>query len=117
MRSLEFDGMGGDLAKFILEEVLPAVEQRGAPDGRKIVLSTNPDDRAAGGMSTGGIWRPSAAMSVASSCAFALSSVWKYRMVGRRGMAAAVRRSTRAASVPNWATRRSASASLIGTQM
>lgn len=54
-RSLEFDGLSGDLARFMMEEVLPAVERHQTPDGRRIVLSKDPNDRAAGGGSTGGI--------------------------------------------------------------
>src|SRR5258708_40159462 len=35
-RSLEYDGLGPDYARFVLEELLPAVEQKTASDGRKI---------------------------------------------------------------------------------
>jgi len=54
-RSFEFDGMSGNLARFLLEEVLPEVERRKTPDGLPILLSKDPNDRAAGGASTGGI--------------------------------------------------------------
>ena len=54
-RSLEYDGLGPDYAKFILEELLPAVEQKTTSDGRKIVLSKNGNDRAIGGSSSGAI--------------------------------------------------------------
>lgn len=54
-RSLEFDGMTGDLARLLLEEVFPAVERRTTAGGLPIRLSDSPDDRAAGGLSTGGI--------------------------------------------------------------
>jgi sugar lactone lactonase YvrE/enterochelin esterase-like enzyme len=54
-RSLEYDGMGPDYAKFVLDELLPAVEQKTASDGRKIVLSKNGNDRAIGGSSSGAI--------------------------------------------------------------
>ncbi|HVU33207.1 MAG TPA: alpha/beta hydrolase-fold protein [Opitutaceae bacterium] len=54
-RSLEFDGLNDHLARFILEEVLPAVERRKTPSGLPIRLSENPNDRAVGGASTGGI--------------------------------------------------------------
>lgn len=53
-RSLEFDALNGDLARFLVEEILPDVERHTTCDGRAIVLSTNPDDRCAGGASTGG---------------------------------------------------------------
>ena len=54
-RSLEFDGLNGNLARFLLEEVFPEVERRRTPDGRPLLLSGDPNDRAAGGGSTGGI--------------------------------------------------------------
>ena len=54
-RSLEFDSLNDRLARFLLEEVLPEVERRPTPDGHSIKLSTNPNDRAIGGGSTGAI--------------------------------------------------------------
>jgi gluconolactonase len=54
-RSLEFDSLNDRLARFVLEEVLPGVERYPTPDGRPIRLSTNPNDRAIGGGSTGAI--------------------------------------------------------------
>jgi gluconolactonase len=54
-RSMEFDSRTGRLARFLLDEVLPAVRQRKTPDGKPILLSSNPDDRMIGGASTGGI--------------------------------------------------------------
>jgi len=54
-RSFEFDGLSDDLGRFILEEVLPAVEKHTTKDGRTIHFSTDPSDRAVGGASTGGI--------------------------------------------------------------
>ena len=54
-RSFEFDSLNDRLARFILDEVIPEVERRRTPDGRAILLSSNPDDRAIGGASTGGI--------------------------------------------------------------
>jgi gluconolactonase len=54
-RSLEFDSLNDRLARFLLEEVLPAVEGHPAPDGQTIRLSTDPNDRAIGGGSTGAI--------------------------------------------------------------
>jgi gluconolactonase len=53
--SIEFDGLGEDLARFVLEEVLPEVERHKTPDGLPIRLSTDPNDRAAGGASSRGI--------------------------------------------------------------
>jgi enterochelin esterase-like enzyme len=54
-RSVEFDGLNGNLARFLVEEVFPEVEARHTPDGLPILLSKDPNDRAAGGASTGGI--------------------------------------------------------------
>lgn len=54
-RSYEFDGMNDNLARFLLEEVFPEIERRKTPDGLPILLSKDPNDRAAGGGSTGGI--------------------------------------------------------------
>src|SRR5205814_3044685 len=54
-RSLEYDGMGPDYAKFVLDELLPAVEQKTTSDGRKIILSKSGNDRAIGGSSSGAI--------------------------------------------------------------
>jgi sugar lactone lactonase YvrE/enterochelin esterase-like enzyme len=54
-RSLEYDGLGPDYARFLLDELLPAVEQKTTADGRKIVLSKSGNDRAIGGSSSGAI--------------------------------------------------------------
>jgi gluconolactonase len=54
-RSFEFDSLNDRLPRFLLEEVLPEVERRPAPDGHRIKLSTDPNDRAIGGGSTGAI--------------------------------------------------------------
>jgi len=54
-RSLEFDSRTPRLASFLLDEILPAVEKQPLPDGRRILLSSNPNDRGIAGGSTGGI--------------------------------------------------------------
>ena len=54
-RSFEFDSLSVNLARFILEEILPEVERRKTAGGLPIRLSKDPNDRAAGGASTGGI--------------------------------------------------------------
>ncbi|MGO9518515.1 MAG: SMP-30/gluconolactonase/LRE family protein [Candidatus Korobacteraceae bacterium] len=54
-RSFEFDSLNANLAHFILEEVFPEVERRKTASGLRIRLSKDPNDRAAGGASTGGI--------------------------------------------------------------
>jgi enterochelin esterase-like enzyme len=54
-RSMEFDSRSERLARFLLEEVLPAVQRHQTPAGKPILLSSNPNDRAIGGSSTDGI--------------------------------------------------------------
>ena len=55
-RSFEFDGLNDNLARFLLEEVFPEIEKNHkTPDDLPIRLSTDPNDRCAGGGSTGGI--------------------------------------------------------------
>lgn len=54
-RSFEFDTMDDSLARFLVEEVIPAVESHHTPDDLAIKLSSDPNDRAIGGGSTGGI--------------------------------------------------------------
>ena len=54
-RSFEFDSRSDRLARYLLEEVLPEVERYPTSDGRAIKLSSNPNDRAIGGGSTGAI--------------------------------------------------------------
>ena len=54
-RSLEFDGLDDKLGQLIQTEVLPAVERRQLPDGRRLRISDDPNDRCTGGASTGGI--------------------------------------------------------------
>jgi enterochelin esterase-like enzyme len=54
-RSFEFDSRSDLLARFLLEEVLPAVEHRTTAEGQPIRLSTDANDRAIGGGSTGAI--------------------------------------------------------------
>ena len=47
-RSYEYDNLGGNYARFLLEEILPEV-------GKKYNISNNPNDRALCGLSSGGI--------------------------------------------------------------
>ncbi|MBR1538710.1 MAG: hypothetical protein IJ636_04305 [Bacteroidales bacterium] len=60
-RSNEFDRTDGTFARFLETEILPMVERLVTPDGRKILLSRNPDDRAICGASSSGIAAFSAA--------------------------------------------------------
>jgi sugar lactone lactonase YvrE/enterochelin esterase-like enzyme len=47
-RSFEYDGLGDRYARFLLDEIIPEVS-------KQYNLSTNPDDRAIAGLSSGGI--------------------------------------------------------------
>jgi gluconolactonase len=54
-RSFEYDGLGDGYARFLLEEIFPAVEKQRTADGRAIHLSGNGNDRAIGGSSSGAV--------------------------------------------------------------
>lgn len=54
-RSFEYDGLGDNYVRFLLEELLPFVEQQQTTDGRPIRLSQSGNDRAIGGQSSGAI--------------------------------------------------------------
>lgn len=54
-RSNEFDATDGRFAEFLATELLPAVENMTAADGRRIVLTRNPAKRVIFGLSSGGI--------------------------------------------------------------
>jgi gluconolactonase len=54
-RSFEFDSRSDRLARFLIEEVMPEVERHSTAEGRTIRFSTDPNDRAIGGGSTGAI--------------------------------------------------------------
>jgi sugar lactone lactonase YvrE/enterochelin esterase-like enzyme len=52
-RSFEYDSLSPNYARFLAEELLPAVESKTASNGRPIRISKNPNDRAIGGHSSG----------------------------------------------------------------
>src|SRR5205085_10875913 len=52
-RSYEYDGLGDNYVRFLLEELLPEVETKKTADGRPIRFSHNGNDRAIGGSSSG----------------------------------------------------------------
>lgn len=54
-RSNEFDRTDGTFARFIETEILPAVESHKTTDGKPILISKDPNDRAISGASSGGI--------------------------------------------------------------
>ncbi|HZR18594.1 MAG TPA: SMP-30/gluconolactonase/LRE family protein [Verrucomicrobiae bacterium] len=82
-RSFEYDGLGPNYARFLIEELLPDVEKRTAPDGRPIHLSTHAADRAIGGSSSGAICAFTAAWERPDAFSRVFSSVGTY--VGLRG--------------------------------
>ena len=82
-RSLEYDGLGPDYARFLLDEILPAVETKTTGDGRKIVLSKSGNDRAIGGASSGAVCAFTAAWERPEAFSRVFSSIGTY--VGLRG--------------------------------
>ena len=82
-RSLEFDSLSDRLVRFLVEEVLPQVQQHRSPNGVPIVLSSNPDDRAIGGGSTGAIGAFTAAWNRPEAFHRVFSAIGTY--VGMRG--------------------------------
>src|SRR5262249_13447105 len=54
-RSYEYDGLGPDYVRFLLEELLPEVEKKTTADGRPIRLSHDGNDRSIGGSSSGAV--------------------------------------------------------------
>jgi sugar lactone lactonase YvrE/enterochelin esterase-like enzyme len=82
-RSLEYDGLGSDYVRFLVEELLPEVEKQTAPDGRPIRLSRDGNDRAIAGSSSGAICAFTAAWERPDSFRRVFSSIGTY--VGLRG--------------------------------
>ena len=82
-RSYEYDGLGDNYARFILEEILPEVETKKTSDGRPIRLSKNGNDRAIGGSSSGAICAFTAAWERPDAFTRVFSSIGTY--VGLRG--------------------------------
>ncbi|NNV57265.1 SMP-30/gluconolactonase/LRE family protein [Limnovirga soli] len=82
-RSFEYDGLGDAYARFILNEILPEVEKLKAPDGRAIHLSTNGNDRAIGGSSSGAVCAFTAAWEHPEAFTRVFSAIGTY--IGLRG--------------------------------
>ncbi len=82
-RSYEYDGLGDNYARFILEEILPDVETKTASDGRALRLSRNGNDRAIGGSSSGAIAAFTAAWERPNEFSRVFSTIGTY--VGLRG--------------------------------
>jgi gluconolactonase len=82
-RSFEYDGLGGDYARFLLEELLPEVEKKTTADGRAIRLSHDGNDRCIAGGSSGAICAFTAAWERPDAFRRVFSSIGTY--VGLRG--------------------------------
>jgi sugar lactone lactonase YvrE/enterochelin esterase-like enzyme len=82
-RSFEYDGLGDNYVRFLLEELLPDVETKKTADGRPIRLSKNGNDRAIGGASSGAICAFTAAWERPAEFSRVFSSIGTY--VGLRG--------------------------------
>jgi gluconolactonase len=82
-RSFEYDGLGSNYARFILEEILPEVEKKKTTDGRLIRLSKNGNDRAIGGASSGAVCAFTAAWERPKDFCRVFSAIGTY--VGLRG--------------------------------
>jgi predicted alpha/beta superfamily hydrolase len=82
-RSFEYDGLGDNYVRFLLEELLPDVETKTASDGRAIRLSHYANDRAIGGESSGAIAAFTAAWERPDSFSRVFSAIGTY--VGLRG--------------------------------
>jgi gluconolactonase len=82
-RSYEYDGLGDNYARFLLDELLPEVETKTAADGRPIRLSKSGNDRAIGGASSGAICAFTAAWERPDAFTRVFSAIGTY--VGLRG--------------------------------
>lgn len=82
-RSYEYDGLGDNYVRFLLEELLPDVEKKTTSDGRVIKLSKDGNDRAIGGASSGAICAFTAAWERPDSFRRVFSAIGTY--VGLRG--------------------------------
>ena len=82
-RSFEYDGLGDAYARFVTEEIFPAVEKMKTGDGRAIRLSQNAADRAIGGGSSGAICAFTAAWERPDAFSRVFSAIGTY--VGLRG--------------------------------
>lgn len=82
-RSFEYDGLGDAYVRFLLQEILPDVEQQKTKDGKSILISKNGNDRAIGGSSSGAVCAFTAAWERPDQFTRIFSSIGTY--VGFRG--------------------------------
>jgi len=82
-RTNEFDNMNDRFARFIGEEILPDVQQQKASDGRPIRISTDANDHAIAGASSGAICAFTAAWQRPDLFSRVFSAIGTY--IGMRG--------------------------------
>jgi gluconolactonase len=82
-RSFEYDSLGPDYARFLIEELLPEVEKKTTADGKPIRLSRDGNDRCIAGASSGAICAFTAAWERPDAFRRVFSAVGTY--VGLRG--------------------------------
>ena len=82
-RSFEYDGLGDNYVRFLLEELLPEVETKTTTDGRPMRLSRNGKDRAIGGSSSGAVCAFTAAWERPGEFSRVFSAIGTY--IGLRG--------------------------------
>jgi gluconolactonase len=82
-RSFEYDGLGDNYARFLLEEIFPEVEKQKSSNGRPILLSKDGNDRAIGGSSSGAVCAFTAAWEKPQEFSRVFSAIGTY--VGLRG--------------------------------
>ncbi len=82
-RSYEYDGLGDNYARFLIEELLPEAEKKTTADGRAVKLSKDGNDRCIGGASSGAICAFTAAWERPDAFRRVFSAVGTY--VGLRG--------------------------------
>ncbi len=82
-RSYEYDSLGDDYVRFLLDELLPEVEKKTTSDGRPIRLSHLGNDRSIGGTSSGAVCAFTAAWQRPDAFRRVFSGIGTY--VGLRG--------------------------------
>ncbi|HYV35912.1 MAG TPA: SMP-30/gluconolactonase/LRE family protein [Gemmataceae bacterium] len=82
-RSFEFDSLGDNYVRFLLDELLPDVETKKTADGKPIKLSKSGNDRSIGGASSGAICAFTAAWERPDAFSRVFSAIGTY--VGLRG--------------------------------
>jgi len=82
-RSYEYDSLGDNYVRFLLDELLPDVEKQTTSDGRPIRLSKDGNDRSIGGTSSGAICAFTAAWERPDAFRRVFSGIGTY--VGLRG--------------------------------